>query len=136
MDKDHACEVKHLSVERIAEFVGISADLQYKHLATGRMPANLILAYENVCGEHFVVRYLAAASGFLTIPVPTGRAVRPSDVQELQRVLNDAVGAILAFMDRRMEAADVLSKIDAGMNALAWHHGNVDKHAKPELELV
>lgn len=135
LDKDFACEKRNLSVERIAELVGISADLQYKHLATGRMPANLIPVYENVCGAHFVTRYLAASSGFLTISVPTGRLVQPTDVQELQRVLNDAVGAILAFIDHRMEAGAALAHIEAGMNALAWHHGNVEKHAEPELEL-
>ncbi|WP_241020158.1 hypothetical protein [Burkholderia sp. Ac-20345] len=133
--KDHAREERGLSVERIADLMALTADTVYKYLATGRMPGTLIPVYEHVCGVHYVSRFLAASSGYLVIPVPTGKGVSPADVQALQSVLNEAVGAILEFAAQRSDADKTLSAIHAGMCALAWHHGNVGRAAQPELEL-
>jgi hypothetical protein len=134
LTKDFALERHRLSVERIAELMAITPDVLYKWLSTGRMPAPLIPAYEHVCGVNFVSRYLAASGGNLVVPVPTGRTVAPIDVQELQAVLNDAVGAILDFAAGRREAEATLAAIHGGMVALAWHHGNVQRAAQPDLE--
>lgn len=133
--KDHARERKNLSVERLAELMATSADALYKWLATGRMPANLIPAYEHFCGIDLVSRHLALSAGKLVVSMPTGRAVSPTDVQQLQSVLNDAVGAILAFAAGNAEAGEALAAIEAGMGGLAWHRGNVLKHQQPELDL-
>lgn len=133
LTKDFALERRRLSVERIAELLAVTPDVLYKWLSTGRMPAPLIPAYENICGINFVSRYLAASSGNLVIPVPTGRAVAPVDVQELQTVLNEAIGAILDFAVGRREADQTLAAIHAGMCALAWHHGNVEHASQPDL---
>lgn len=133
--KDFARERKNLSVERIAELMGVTADALYKWLATGRMPANLIPPYENVCGAHFVSRHLAASGGHLVVPMPTGRALTPTDIQDLQGLLTTATGAILDFASGRAEAAPTLAAIEAGMGALAWHRGNVRKSQQPELDL-
>lgn len=134
LTKDFARERRNLSVERVADLMGVTPDVLYKWLATGRMPAPLLLVYENVCGINFVSRYLAASSGNLVIPVPTGRAVAPIDVQELQTLLNTAVGAILDFAAGGREADDTLAAIHGAMCALAWHHGNVDRASQPDLE--
>ncbi|MGH8782081.1 hypothetical protein [Paraburkholderia sp.] len=136
LGKDYASEKRNLSVERIAELMAITDDSLYKYQATGRMPATLIPVYENVCGVNFVSRYLAASSGNLVIPVPTGRTVAPVDVRELQTVLNDAVGAILDFAVGRRQADETLAAIHAGMCALAWHHGNVERADQPDLEFT
>lgn len=135
LTKDFARERRKLSVERIAELMGVTSDSLYKWLATGRMPANLVPVYENVCGVNFVSRHLAASSGYLVVPMPTGRALQATDIQELQMLLNTAVGAILAFADGNREATDTLAAIESGMGALAWHRCNVEKHQQPELEL-
>ena len=60
--KDHALEKKNYSVERIADLMGITADLLYKWLANGRMPASAIPAYELITGINFVTRWLAAST--------------------------------------------------------------------------
>ncbi|MBO1856831.1 hypothetical protein J4G52_25155 [Burkholderia cenocepacia] len=132
--KDFALERRNLSVERIAELLAVTPDALYKYLSTGRMPASLIPMYEHVCGINFTSRYLAASSGNLVIPMPTGRAVQPIDVQGLQSVLNDAVGAILEFAVERRSAEETLAAIHNGMCALAWHHGNVERASQPDLE--
>jgi len=134
LTKDFARERRNLSVERIADLMGVTPDALYKWLGTGRMPAPLVLVYENVCGVNFVSRYLAASTGNLVIPVPTGRAVSPVDVQELQSVLNAAVGAILDFAAQRLEADAALASIHSAMCALAWHHGNVERASQPDLD--
>ncbi|RQZ65534.1 XRE family transcriptional regulator [Burkholderia glumae] len=136
LTKDFARERRNLSVERIADLMGVTPDALYKWLGTGRIPAPLILVYENVCGINFVSRYLASSTGNLVIPIPTGRTVEPIDVQGLQTVLNDAVGAILDFAARKKKADETLSAIQAGMCALAWHHGNVDRTSQPDLEFT
>lgn len=132
--KDYAHEKKNYSVERIADLMGITADLLYKWLANGRMPAASIPLYEHVCGINFVTRWLAASAGHLMIEVPTGRAATPTDIQALQELLNTAVGQLLQFHSGKAEAADALAAIQQGMEGLAWHKGNVEKHLQPEFE--
>lgn len=133
--KDHAKEKRNLSVERIAELMGVTADALYKWLGTGRMPANLIPPFELVCGIGLVSRHLASAGGRLVVDIPTGRLVNATDVQELQTLLTTAVSGVLSFAARTAEAPEVIADIEAGMGALAWHRGNIQKSEQPELEL-
>lgn len=132
--KDHAGEKKNYSVERIADLMGITADLLYKWLANGRMPASSIPAYELITGINFVTRWLAASTGHLMIAIPSGRIASATDIQALQELLNTAVGQLLKFHGGNAEAAATLSAIQQGMEGLAWHKGNVEKHLQPEFE--
>ena len=132
--KDHALEKKNLSVERIADLMGITADVLYKWLSNGRMPAQLIPSYEHICGIDFVTRWLTASAGRLLISVPTGRKASATDMQALQEVLNTAVGQLLQFYAGKTEAPDTLAAIQQAMEGLAWHRGNVEKHLTPELD--
>lgn len=132
--KDHALERKNYSVERIADLMGITADLLYKWLANGRMPASAIPAYELITGINFVTRWLAASTGHLMIVAPTGRNASATDIQALQELLNTAVGQLLKFHGGNAEADATLSAIQQGMEGLAWHKGNVEKHLQPEFQ--
>ncbi|PKM31755.1 MAG: hypothetical protein CVV07_01180 [Gammaproteobacteria bacterium HGW-Gammaproteobacteria-11] len=107
----------------------------YKWMGNGRLPLTLILPFERACGVPLITRYLAAAHGKLLVDVPTGRKTQAQDVQQLQTVLNDAVGAVLAFSDGRKNANETLDALRAGLESLAWHHGNVEQHDQPQLEL-
>ncbi len=131
--KDHALDKRNYSVERIADLMGITADLLYKWLANGRMPAASIPAYELICGINFVTRWLAASTGHLMIPVPTGRTASAQDMQQLQEVINTAVGQLLQFYGGKAEVESTLAAIQQGMEGLAWHKGNVEKHLQPEF---
>lgn len=132
--KDYAKEVHGRSVERIADLLSVSADLLYKWLANGRMPVILIPAFELVCGIDFASRWLVTSGGKLVVTIPTGRTVNATDVQQLQELLNAAVGGILRFADGKADAGEVLASINHAMSGLAWHHGNVEKHLQPEFE--
>lgn len=134
--KDYAREKRNLSVERIAELMGVTADVLYKWLANGRMPAILIPVYELACGIDFVSRHLAVSGGRLVLDMPSGRHVKPTETYELQTALNDAVGAVLAFAAGSIQAEEALAIIDQGLGNLAWHRGNVAKADQPELELA
>lgn len=133
--KDYAREAKGLSVERIADLMGESPDTLYKWLGTGRMPAILIPAYEHVCGVSFVTRWLAASADLLVFPMPTGQRPGAADVHKLQELLHAATGALIDFYAGKTEQEKALADIRTGMEALAWHHGNVSQHHTPQLDL-
>ena len=134
--KEHAREQRNLSVERIAELMGLTDHWTlYKYFQSGRIPANLIRPFETVCGIDFVTRWLASSAGRLLIEVPTGRDPSAQDIQILQGALNDTVGQLLRFYAGNADATDTLALIQHAMQGLAWHRGNVEKHLQPELEL-
>ena len=132
--KDYARERRNLSVERIAERMGeVDHWNLYKWLSSARMPLSLIRAYEETCGIDFVTRYLAVSAGKLLIEMRIGRTPSAQDIHALQETLNTAVGQILAFHAGRVEATEALAAIQCGMEALGYHHRNVQKHGQPEL---
>lgn len=132
--KDFALDRKHLSVERIADLMGVTADALYKWLATGRMPAVSVPTFELVCGVSFVSDWLTHSAGKIVMPIPLGRT-DANDVQSLQAVLHAATGALIEFYSGRLDVATTQAQLMAGMEALAWHRGNVEKFEQPELEL-
>ncbi|MFJ4141443.1 hypothetical protein [Pseudomonas sp. NPDC089734] len=133
--KDFAKDIHNQSVERIAVEMGLSDHWTlYKWLQTGRMPANLIRPYERACGCDYVTRWIAASAGRLTIEMPSGRKCSAEDMQALQELLTTASGKLLAFYSKNSEADETLAAIQAAMEALAWHNGNVVQTQNPQLE--
>lgn len=135
LTKDHGIAEKRLSVERQAELLGKSPDWLYKCLADASMPANLIPAFEAINGADFVSRYLAVSAGKLVIEAPVGRACNASDMQELQEILNEAVGKLLAFHAGKVDAEAVIASVTDAMAKLAWHRQNAANYAQPGLNL-
>lgn len=133
--KDYAIERKRLSVERIADLMGVTHDSLYKWLSTGRMPAMLIPAYEHACGSQFVTRWLAASSGKLVIDIPTGKGATSEDMQALQTSLHEAVGRLMSFYQGNTDSEATLAAIQTAMEGLASHRQNVKSHDTPQLEL-
>lgn len=133
---DHGRETRNYSVERIAEAMCEKTHHTiYKYLESGAMPLIKLRAFEDACGATFVTRWLAASAGLLVIDVPTGRSAGSQDVLTLQEILNDAVGALLAFYAGKVSEEEVLARITAGMEGLAFQRENVRKFVQPELEL-
>lgn len=134
--QQHGKERHNRGIEGIAALMGLEDHWAlYKWIANGRMPAVMIPAFEQVCGINLVSRWLAASSGKVLIDVPTGRSSNPQDIQSLQAVLHEATGALMAFYSDDQEASATLAAIQAGLEELAWHRGNVQQHAQPQLEL-
>ena len=135
--KEFAQERHNLSVERIADRMGVTHDSLYKWLGTGRMPANLVLTYEMVCGCHFVTDWYAGAAGRLVVPMPTGRTVAEPELL----AVNSSCAAALALLTK-FYADPTSTDTDATLDALrvhleqvAFHHHNVARYAAPQLEL-
>ncbi|WP_373389012.1 hypothetical protein [Pseudomonas alcaligenes] len=125
-----------LNAERIAERMGLPSHwVIYKWASEGRMPAVLIPAFEHACGINMVSRWLASTSGKLLVDLPTGRNCTADDMQELQVVLHHTTGALMAFYNGTADADATLGALQSGLEALAWHRGNVAQHAHPQLEL-
>jgi len=135
LTKDHGIAEKRLSVERLAELMGKSADWLYKCLADGSMPANLIPTFESICGADFVSRYLSVSAGKLVIEAPIGRHCDATDMQTLQEILNLAVGKLLAFHAGRANDEEVIATVTDAMAKLAWHRQNAANYAQPGLDL-
>lgn len=136
LNVEHAFETRHAGVARIAE--GMSEESHhnlYKYLGNGRMPLVKLRAFENACGANYVTRWLAMSAGLLVIDIPTGRSADGNDVLVLQETLNDAAGALIAFYTGNAPAEEVLARITAGMEGLAFHRENVKKFNQPELDL-
>lgn len=132
---EHAKSRHNRSLEGVAVAMGLANHWSlYKWVASGNLPARLIPPFEAACGINLVTRWQASAGGNLLVPIPSGRAVRAADINELQGLLTAAVAAILAFVDRRAEAAAVIEAITAGLAGLAWHRANIEKHCQPELD--
>jgi hypothetical protein len=134
--KQYALVKHNMSEQRIAERMGLPNHWAlYKWLASGRMPAVMIPAYEAACGCHYVTQWLAASAGKLAIDMPTGKACDATDIQELQVLLHATTGALLAFHAGQQDADHTLATIQCAMESLGWHHGNVAQHKTPQLDL-
>jgi transcriptional regulator with XRE-family HTH domain len=135
MCKDHAREARNLSVERIADLMGVTDDSLYKWLATAKMPANMIPVYENACGCHCVTEYLASTSHRLLIEIPRGRSATDIEINQLQTDAAEAIGLLLKFRTGDANAAATLDALQRLLQGAAWHHANLAKHEQPELGL-
>lgn len=136
LTKEYAKDKHNLSVQRIAERMG-EADhwTLYKWMENGRIPAVLIPAYEAACGVDFITRWLASRSGKLLIEIPTGRKVSPTEMHELQEILNSTVGSLLSFYGGNKTGEEALADLTTALQNLGWHKGNVEQHINPQLEL-
>ena len=126
---------RNLSVERIAELMGLSGHhTLYKWLSTGRIPGNMIRPFEHACGHAYVSRYLAHSARFITVPVPTGRRANARTHAQLQKSLNTAVTSLIDFSEQKIDTAECLALVNEALADLAWHRANVEKHDQPEFE--
>lgn len=134
--KEFAQDRHNLSVERIADRMGVSHDNLYKWLATGRMPAILVPAYELGCGCHFVSDWLSASAGRLVVPMPTGRTAAEADLL----AVNSSCAAALVLLTKfyadpaSVDPAATADALRAHLEQVAFHHHNVARYAAPELE--
>jgi len=133
--KEFALERHHMSVERIADRMGQSHDSLYKWLATGRMPAILVPAYEHACGCNYVSCWLASSAGRMVIDMPTGRAAGQVDMVELNTGFAAALQLLTDFYAKPGgDPANTLAALQAHLSQVAWHQANVSRYSTPELE--
>lgn len=134
--KEFAQERSNLSIERIADRMGATHDSLYKWLASGRLPAILIPAFELACGCHFASEWLAASANKLVVNMPTGRTATQADMVELNSCFASALQLLTDFYAApgKADATETLTALTNHLQQVAWHHANVGQHANPELE--
>lgn len=136
--KEFAHEAHNLSVERIAEQMGLPDHWAlYKWIHSGRFPLVLVPAYERVCGIDLVTRWLAATQRRLLVDMPIGKAATGDDLVEMGSQFQHAVQLLSDFYksDGAQDPQAVLDALRAHMEAVAYHRANVAGFAAPELEL-
>lgn len=133
---DYAREKHNLSVERIAELMGMpSHHSLYKWMAEGRMPLNMLRPFEHATGVNFVSRYIAHSAQLLTMPIPRGSKAEAREINSLQASLHNAVSALIQFHDHKLPAEECLASLMTAMEDLGWHRVNVEKTGQPDLAL-
>ena len=133
--KKHAAEKHNMSVERIADRIGVTPDTLYKYLGEGRMPARLIIGFEQACGGCFVTQYLALHHGFLMVKIPSGRTATHKQINDLQQFVNEVMGQLLAHASGTPTIDQTVNNLTLLMQDLAYHKGEVEKSASNQREL-
>ncbi|TAN12984.1 MAG: hypothetical protein EPN34_03170 [Burkholderiaceae bacterium] len=137
--KDYARERHNLSVERIADLMGLADHWAiYKWIESGRFPAVLLPAYENVCGIDLATRWLAATQHKLLVAMPVGRAADAADLVQLGSGFQHALQLLSDFYksEGATDPQAVLDALRGHLEAVAYHHHNVAGFAEPQLELA
>jgi len=133
---DHAREVMQRKVDGVAELMGLENHWNlYKWVQNGSMPTRYIRAFEHACGINLISRWLAHSGNHLLIKIPTGRTVKQTELAELHQKFADSFGALARFYEGTEDAQETLQRVTEMLEGLAWHHGNVEQHMQPSLEL-
>ena len=132
----HAKERLNRSVDQVADLMALPNKWRlYKWVENADMPSRYILGFQHACGIDYMTQYHAHSDHRLLIDIPLGRQVDASDLNKLQTLTNDAVGALISFAGGTTSAEEAMAAITLAMEGMAWHRANVEKHQQPELEL-
>ena len=137
--KTFAQEVRNLSVERIADQMGLPDHWAlYKWIENGRFPFVLIPAYEAATGINLPSRWLAATGRKLLVDMPIGKAADAGDLVQLGTGFQQAVQLLSDFYKSNgaQPAAPVLEALRAHLESVAHHHFNVSGFSQPELDFA
>lgn len=133
---EYAKEVHNLSVERVADRMGIKHWTLYKYADGGSLPSHLIRPLEHACEcpYQYLTRYIAHSGHLMTIAIPTGRKAKAKNINALQSSCTTAIDALLRFAERHISADETLQALTATMEDLAWHRAEVERTDLPELD--
>lgn len=132
----YAQQRKNLSVERIADGMGLSSvNTLYKWLATGKMPMNYIRPFEIVCGCNFITQFIATSAHKLVVDMPKAKPASPEDVNNLHEHFSSSVGELIRFYKGDADADQVLGALATLMTQIAGHRVAVEQYSTPELGL-
>ena len=122
------------SVDSVAELMGLASKWTlYKWVQEASLPSRLIKPFEHACGIDYVSRWLVVSGGKLVIEIPKGRNGTPEDVQVLQAATHEANGAVMQFYEGKISAEKALAAIQAALENMAWHKGNIENYRQPML---
>ncbi len=131
---DYAKENHNRSVDSVADLMGLPSKWTlYKWVQEASLPSRLIKPFEMACGIDFVSRWLVVSGGKLVITIPKGRKGAAEDIQALQAITHEAIGALIKFYADQADADATLAALQTALERMAWHKGNVEKYRQPEL---
>lgn len=110
----------------------------YSLLATGRMPAITLPAYELACGCSFASTWLATSAGKLVIDMPSGRTATPSELMQLNTGWAAALQLLTDFHadPQKANADNTLAALKDHLTQVAHQHANVAKASAPEFDFT
>lgn len=133
---DHGREKKNLSIQRIADLMGVSSqNTLYGWLSSGRMPLMMVPAFEHATGINLVTRFLAHGQNKLLVEMPTGKRAQNHDIANLVINANQTFGQLMRFFDGEESAHDVSAALKGLMEDLEKQRRNLDQYKQPELLL-
>jgi hypothetical protein len=118
--------------------MGATHDSLYTWLATGRLPAILLPAFEHACGCHFASIWFATAAGKLVVDMPVGRKVNAADLMEMNTSCAAALQLLTSFYadPTCTDAEATLAALRTHMEQVAFHQANVAQYSHPELDFA
>lgn len=132
---EYARQKHNYSVDRVADGMGLANKwVIYKWMESGRLPALMIRPLELTCGADFVTRYLSHSAHKLLIDIPSGRRVKPVEINQLQAWFTESVSLLLAFYEGAANQPETVSALTKLMEGVAWHHKNIEQHNQPQFE--
>lgn len=129
----YAKHKRNLSVESIADVMGVNHWTLYKWAGEGDMPAKLIRGFENACGVDYVSRWLVESAGKMVIDVPRGKQCGAGEIHRFQTDCHTATGLLITFYGELTGLEETLASLQTLLEQTAWHKGNVEKYRQPEL---
>lgn len=134
MCKDHAKAKHQLSVERIADEMGLSAVRLYQMLETGDMPIKKVKSFQRVCRCNYVTMYLAHGDDCMLVKMPKGKHMSDEQMLAFNATYSKALTELTEFYTNGQNPDGVIASLTQHMAATAWHRANVEKSAQPELD--
>jgi len=133
--KEFAMANKQMSVPRIADRIGTSPDMLYKHLGGATMPAYMLIPYMEACNRAYPLHYMAHSLNYLLVPMPRGRKAAHKTLIQLSQFCNAVMGQLLALESGECQPQDVTDQLTLLMENLAYHRLEAQKYDQPELDL-
>ena len=122
------------STEHVADLMSLASKWTlYKWVQDASMPSRYIKAFEMACDANYLSRWLVVSGGRMVIDVPKGRKGTTEDINALQAVTHEAIGALMRFYADQADEATTLAALQLALERMAWHKGNVEKYRQPEL---
>lgn len=134
MCKDYAKDKHNMSVERIADEMGLTAARLYQHIENGDMPFNRVRSYQRACRCNFVTQYLAHSDDCILIKMPKGKLVGDEKMLKFQANFNRAIHELTEFYTHNQNPEAVIAALSDHLATTAWHRANVERASQPQLD--
>ena len=134
MCKDFAKDKHNLSVERIADEMGLTAGRLYQHLENGDMPFNRVRSFQNACRCHYVTQYMAHGDDYILIKMPKGKKISDEKMLQFSATYSKALNELTEFHTHHQNPEAVIAALSEHLEKTAWHRANVERTSQPQLD--